>query len=824
MHSKEKFSTSLRAKIFNQLSKIKAADVSQAAITLPPEEPKDSNSDSEDDSVGSLADHLVRLEDIDLDSQFYSQPFSDTPGSLQAVQETQLKEEISDVDSECETQNSQRVSIMLTQLNDFERNCDAAKNLSSSLNSECNANISCGRHDEIAQVICDHEFLQSTDGAMCIDGNFSEDEWEPIHGFTDKISTESIEVIVSQPPKNISKVLDVEAQLKKLLQDERREKQLLLHKTHLLCLLSYGFYLNRLANELVQGHQDDILRTLYGVSNEVPEHMDLKYLRTICDMYRKNNGFEEFPLRTSTSKNTSNIAYMHVSSKEAFVILFTAVLRFMCIEARLVMHLNVLSKSLAVERRNKHPTLPIMSNTAMSRERYPNVPLTTAEILKRKPELIHFSQIPQMDGADDEIVAEKRPRLNNELDTRPKLWKLKKINNSITKVSSMESVINQRDIKSKTGPATKSSFFKKSRKTQDKTKKERQDISPSNRADQLPQQNERTIWVEVFLPAEKRWLVIDILLPDKIDCLDHVVKMLSHPLPAYVFGWSNDNTLHDVSARYWWNNETGARRLRVMDKWLLPVLRNFGRKRKTLLDLIDMREFKQLRFRAPIPEKVSEFKNHPSYCLKRDLLKFQAIYPPEAPPLGFFRDEPIYARECVHTLHSREVWLRHAKVIRLYERPYKVVMSKLKREKTELELFGYWQTEEYVPPEPENGRVPRNAYGNIEIFKDCMLPKGTVHLKQINISKICRKMNVDYATAVVGFGVHAGGNHPVFDGIVICKEFEQRVLEEYEREKVEQELRKHQRREKTIYDNWKRLIRGLLVRNRLKCRYNFDNL
>lgn len=102
--------------------------------------------------------------------------------------------------------------------------------------------------------------------------------------------------------------------------------------------------------------------------------------------------------------------------------------------------------------------------------------------------------------------------------------------------------------------------------------------------------------------------------------------------------------------------------------------------------------------------------------------------------MGYFRDEPIYARECVHTLHSREVWLRHAKVIRLRETPYKVVWSKLKREKTELELFGYWQTEEYVPPEAVGGRVPRNAYGNIEIFKECMLPKGTVHLKRKYLS------------------------------------------------------------------------------------------
>lgn len=46
-----------------------------------------------------------------------------------------------------------------------------------------------------------------------------------------------------------------------------------------------------------------------------------------------------------------------------------------------------------------------------------------------------------------------------------------------------------------------------------------------------------------------------------------------------------------------------------------------------------------------------------------------------------------------------------------------------------LEVFGPWQVQDYEPPVAENGIVPRNAYGNVELFKQCMLPKGTVHIK-----------------------------------------------------------------------------------------------
>lgn len=40
-----------------------------------------------------------------------------------------------------------------------------------------------------------------------------------------------------------------------------------------------------------------------------------------------------------------------------------------------------------------------------------------------------------------------------------------------------------------------------------------------------------------------------------------------------------------------------------------------------------------------------------SYALKRHLLKFEAIYPNTAIPVGYLKNnEPIYARECVHTV------------------------------------------------------------------------------------------------------------------------------------------------------------------------------
>jgi hypothetical protein len=58
-----------------------------------------------------------------------------------------------------------------------------------------------------------------------------------------------------------------------------------------------------------------------------------------------------------------------------------------------------------------------------------------------------------------------------------------------------------------------------------------------------------------------------------------------------------------------------------------------------------------------------EFKNHPLNFVRDDLLKFEAIYPPDDPPVGFVKGKPNYGRECVHVLHLWDIWLNVSKVV-----------------------------------------------------------------------------------------------------------------------------------------------------------------
>ncbi|XP_017124614.1 DNA repair protein complementing XP-C cells homolog isoform X2 [Drosophila elegans] len=334
------------------------------------------------------------------------------------------------------------------------------------------------------------------------------------------------------------------------------------------------------------------------------------------------------------------------------------------------------------------------------------------------------------------------------------------------------------------------------------------------------------MWVELWSEVEEQWICID-LFKGKLHCVDTIRKNATPGL-AYVFAFQDDQTLKDVTARYCASWSTTVRKARVEKAWLDETIAPYlGRRTKR--DITEDDQLRRIHANKPLPTSIGDFKDHPLYVLERHLLKFQGLYPPDAPTLGFIRGEPVYARDCVHLLHSRDIWLKSARVVKLGEQPYKVVKARPKYDRNTrtvikdqpLEIFGYWQTQEYEPPTAENGLVPRNAYGNVELFKACMLPKKTVHLRLPGLMRVCKKLNIDCANAVIGFDFHQGACHPMYDGFIVCEEFREVVTAAWEEDQQEQVRKEQEKYETRVYGNWKKLIKGVLIRERLKKKYNF---
>ncbi|KAM4654335.1 DNA repair protein complementing XP-C cells isoform 2-T2 [Amazona ochrocephala] len=336
-------------------------------------------------------------------------------------------------------------------------------------------------------------------------------------------------------------------------------------------------------------------------------------------------------------------------------------------------------------------------------------------------------------------------------------------------------------------------------------------------------------WLEVFLEPEDKWVCVDCVhgnVGQPQLCFTYATKPLS-----YVVGFDNDGSIRDVTQRYDPVWMTATRKSRVDRAWWENTLQPY-RSPYVQRDEKEENEFQVKLQDQPLPTAIGEYKNHPLYALKRHLLKYQAIYPESAAVLGYCRGEAIYSRDCVHTLHSKDTWLKQARVVRIGEVPYKMVKGfsnqarkarlaePANQDKEDLALFGRWQTEEFQPPVAVDGKVPRNEYGNVYLFLPSMLPIGCVHLKLPNLNRVARKLDIDCAQAITGFDFHGGYSHPVIDGYVVCEEFKEVLIAAWENEQAEIERKEQEKREKRALGNWKLLIKGLLIRERLKKRYS----
>ncbi|XP_022829409.1 DNA repair protein complementing XP-C cells homolog [Spodoptera litura] len=335
------------------------------------------------------------------------------------------------------------------------------------------------------------------------------------------------------------------------------------------------------------------------------------------------------------------------------------------------------------------------------------------------------------------------------------------------------------------------------------------------------------VWCEIFVEELEQWICVDVT-KGKVHSAGDIYNNATHPI-CYIVGWDNNNYVKDLTRKYVPHWNTITRKLRAESSWWETALKPW-RGPRTARDREEDEYLDKMQLEAPLPKSIAEYKNHPLYALKRHLLKFEAIYPPDAAVLGYVRGEAVFARECVYVCRSRDIWLKEAKVVRLGEKPYKIVKARPKWDRLSnkmvdgrlLEIFGPWQVQDYEPPTAENGIVPRNAYGNVELFKDCMLPKGTVLIKLPNLMRVAKKLNIDCAPAMTGFDYNGGYSHPVYDGFVVCKEFEEIITEAWLKDQEEQERKEIQKIETRVYGNWKRLIRGLMIRERLKMKYGFE--
>ncbi|PAA83779.1 hypothetical protein BOX15_Mlig015892g1, partial [Macrostomum lignano] len=337
-------------------------------------------------------------------------------------------------------------------------------------------------------------------------------------------------------------------------------------------------------------------------------------------------------------------------------------------------------------------------------------------------------------------------------------------------------------------------------------------------------------WCEVFVPApEDRWVPLEFNgAAYSIDNAEAIGARIAKPI-TYVMSVDAEGGVREVTARYDLNWCTKTRKVRAPPAWLEAALSGW-KPSDAAFSAAEDRQLTEMLLKRPEPSRPEEFRGHPLYALRRHLLKYEVIYPDEAEPMGFVRpsNEPFYSRDCVHVCHTRETWLKEARVVRPGEQPVKVVKSRMSAkqrllgngEPASVDLFGHWQTQPYEPPIAVNGRVPRNEHGNVDLFKPCMLPRGCVHLKLPGLVRLAKKLGVDGVPAMTGWEFKgAGWARPVLEGLVVCAENRRLLIDAWLEERRAQRERAVLAKSERAEQNWRRLAKGLLMRAAIRAKY-----
>jgi xeroderma pigmentosum group C-complementing protein len=220
---------------------------------------------------------------------------------------------------------------------------------------------------------------------------------------------------------------------------------------------------------------------------------------------------------------------------------------------------------------------------------------------------------------------------------------------------------------------------------------------------------------------------------------------------SYVVAFEDDGAARDVTRRYaeTFNAKTRKNRVESTDggeRWWRRTMRFYSRGWKSDLDQIEDTEFAALEAREPMPKSVADFKDHPVYALERHLRRNEVLVNlKEVGKVATGREaggtkklESVYRRRDVKLVKSADGWYRIGREVKVGEQPVKIVAPRRQREDLEEDadgengagtaLYTFDQTEPYESPPIVNGRVPKNSYGNLDIYVPSMVPRGGVHI------------------------------------------------------------------------------------------------
>lgn len=310
-------------------------------------------------------------------------------------------------------------------------------------------------------------------------------------------------------------------------------------------------------------------------------------------------------------------------------------------------------------------------------------------------------------------------------------------------------------------------------------------------------------WVEILHPVERKWIPVDCTRAI-VNCQKSMEAggkgrqaMVSH---LFVVAADEAGSLIDVTRRYSSKYYGATWKARTADEAALGRFLVAAARGSPGIGSDEDAELEAFTEAEALPESATGYQMHGKYVLEGKVRKYETLHPGNE-PVGTFRGESVHLRRNLRKVRSKEAWYtQFARSLQPGAAPVKVIQLPRKKKRGFVEpdedayepgamqpLYGEWQTEPYVPHVAVDGKVPRNAHGNVDLFQPEMLPVGCAYIPYTGVWRVARELEVDYADACVRFAFHGRMAVPNLQGIVVCKEHEAKVLARYFR-KVEEDL------------------------------------
>ncbi|KAL8736391.1 MAG: hypothetical protein Q9181_002424 [Wetmoreana brouardii] len=378
------------------------------------------------------------------------------------------------------------------------------------------------------------------------------------------------------------------------------------------------------------------------------------------------------------------------------------------------------------------------------------------------------------------------------------------------------------------------------------------------RSKKFRESSQPIFWLEALNPVSQKWTPIDPLVTQTFGKPSTLTPSLSDPLNAltYIIAFNDDLTAKDVTRRYTrsYTSKILKQRVDLTPKgkiWLENVLKLFrypGR-RKTKRDKAEDLELAKKEAAEPMPRAIQDFKNHPTYALERHLRRNEIIHPRneigKVNTAGVAggknpgtKSESVFRRKDVVVCRSADAWFRLGREIRQGEQPLKrlpppphkstttrrIARSPfLDNEASDPEeggklLYAEHQTQLYTPPPiPPSGRpLPRNAYGNLDIYTPSMIPHRGYHSPHPLTATAAKILGIDYVDAVTGFQYTGKRGKAVITGAVVWEGHRDAVDAVVKGLEEIRETEEEERRRGVVLGVWRRMLLGLRVRERVR--------